>query len=130
MKNGLNRKIRYGSVSLGLTALVICAVLLLNVLVSVICSATHSFIDLTTEPLYTLSDTGVNLLKQTLESANEGRDEDDPVVVDIIFCADPDILEASDLMRYIYYTALEMQEQFPEHIRVKTEDVWDNPSAV
>jgi len=130
MKNGLNRKLRYGSVSLGLTALVICGVLLINLLVSIIATANHSFLDLTTEPIYTLSETGVNLLDQTLKSANEGREEDDPVVVDIIFCADPDILNASDLMRYIYYTALEMQEQFPQHIRVRTEDVWDNPSSV
>ncbi len=130
LNNGFGRKIRYGSVSLALTAGVVAAVLLLNVLISVLCSENRWFIDMTTEPMYTLSEDGKKLLGDTIASANASRAEDDPVKVDIIFCADPDMLYGNRLMRYVYYTALAMEKQFSDTITVSTVDVWDNPSAV
>ena len=107
--NGFGQKLRHGSVSVGITALVLAAVILVNIAVSALCSGQRWFIDLTTEPLYTLSDAANSLLGSTIESANANRPADDPVEVDIIFCADPDMLYKHDLLRYVYYTALEMQ---------------------
>ncbi|MBQ7354228.1 MAG: Gldg family protein [Clostridia bacterium] len=130
MNNGFGRKLRRGSVSLGITALCIAVVLLVNVLASVLLQNRYWFVDLTTEPLYTMSDTCVNLLQSTLDSAQESSDSDEPVVVDIIFCADPDLLIGHEYLRHVYYTALEMQVKFPDHIHVTTTDVWDNPSSV
>ena len=141
LNNGFGRKLRYGSVSLSLTAGVIAAVLLLNVLFSVLCTENRWFIDMTAGHydnkgrtqyygLYTLSDQAKQLLGDTIESANASRAEDDPVKVDIIFCADPDMLYGNRLMRYLYYTALAMEKQFSDTIKVSTVDVWDNPSAV
>ena len=141
LNNGFGRKLRHGSVSAALTAGVIAAVILLNVLVSALCSANLWFIDMTTghydknkkaeyEGLYTLSSQAKKLLGDTIASANAARAEDDPVKVDIIFCADPDMLCGNRLMRYIYYTALSMQKEFSDTIEVSTVDVWDNPSAV
>ena len=141
LNNGFGRKLRYGSVSLSLTAGVIAAVLLLNVLFSVLCTENRWFIDMTAGHydnkgrtqyygLYTLSDQAKQLLGDTIESANASRAEDDPVKVDIIFCADPDMLYGNRLMRYLYYTALAMEKQFFDTIKVSTVDVWDNPSAV
>lgn len=128
LQNGSSRKLRYGSVSLAITAGVVCAVLLLNVLVSALFSKNLWWIDLTTEPLYTLSDETTFLLGKTLEGVDAERDE--PVQVDIIFCADPDLLISSDRTRSVYYTALNLQKAFPENIRVSTRDVWNNPSSV
>lgn len=135
--NGFGRKLRHGSASLGITALVIAAVVLFNVLVSALCVGNRWFIEVTGEVaagrdyyLYRLNDTAKNLLTSTMDSINENRAEDDPVQVDIIFCADPDILYKSSKMRSVYYTALEFQKHCPESISVSTVDVWDNPSAV
>lgn len=130
LNNGFGRKLRHGSVSLALTAGVVAVVLLFNVLISVLCSENRWFIDMTTEPLYTLSEDGEKLLGDTIASANASRAEDDPVKVDIIFCADPDMLYGNKLMRYVYYTALAMEKRFSDTITVSTVDVWDNPSAV
>ena len=141
LNNGFGRKLRHGSVSAALTAGVIAAVILINVLVSALCSANLWFIDMTSghydqkkkaeyEGLYTLSEQAKNLLGDTIASANATRAEDDPVKVDIIFCADPDMLYGNRLMRYVYYTALSMQKEFSDTIKVSTVDVWDNPSAV
>lgn len=141
LNNGFGRKLRYGSVSLSLTAGVIAAVLLLNVLFSFLCTENRWFIDMTaghydnegnTEyyGLYTLSDQAEQLLGDTIKSANASRAENDPVKVDIIFCADPDVLCSNKLMRYLYYTALAMEKRFSDTITVSAVDVWDNPSAV
>ena len=135
--NGFERKLRYGSASVGLGALVIAAVILLNVVFGALCSGRLWFIDMTPlakkapSTLYTLSPVAEQMLGQAIDSANANREEGaDPVKVDIIFCNDPDMLLKSDLMRYVYYTALEMEKAYPETIRVSTRDVWNNPSSV
>ena len=129
-ENGFGRKLRYGSTSLGITALVIALVLLVNVAFSAVFSQNHWFTDVTSEEIYTLSDSAKNLLDVTLESVNETRPEEDPVEVDIIFCADPDQLYGSTMMRYVYYTALALEQAADGAIQVSTVDVVDNPSLV
>ncbi|MBQ7346917.1 MAG: Gldg family protein [Clostridia bacterium] len=128
--NGFNRKIRYGSASLGIVAAVIGVVILINAVASLLCSNNLWFTDLTTEPMYGLTEQGNALLGSTIDSANATRPEDKPVKVDIIFCADPDMLYGNEMMRYIYYTALQMEKAYSDTIHVQTVDVWDNPSAV
>ena len=101
------------SASIALSALVIAAVILLNVLVTFLCSANLWFADMTSghfreadislyAGMYTLSDSAENLMKKTFDAANENRAEGEEVKVDIIFCADPDLLCGSTYMRYIY----------------------------
>jgi hypothetical protein len=129
--NGFGRKMRYGSAWLGITAAVLVGVLLLNVLVSFIFRSSHTYIDMTSEPLYTLSADCEKMLADTFASANANRTEEEgDVVVDIIFCADPDRLFGNFYLRNIYYTALSMQKLHPDSIRVSTTDVWKNPSSV
>ena len=140
MKNGISRKVKHGSFSVGLGAIVIAAVILLNALMTFLCTSNRLFIDMTTGhfrekdiPLYggmyTLSDAAKNMMRKTFEDVEANRDGED-VKVDIIFCADPDLLCGNTYMRYIYYTALEMEKAFPEYIQVSTKDVWENPSSV
>jgi len=129
--NGFGRKMRYGSAWLGITAAVLAGVLLFNLLLSFLFRSSHSYIDMTKEPLYTLSENCENLLASTIESANESRTEEEgDVEIDIIFCADPDQLFGNFYLRAIYYTALSMQKAFPDSIRVSTTNVWENPSSV
>ncbi len=128
--NGISRKMRYGSISAGITAAVLAVVILINIGASVLCSAQRWFIDMTTEPLYTLSEEADNLLKDTIDSANANRAENDPVKVDLIFCADPDMLYGNEMMRTVYYTALAMEKAYPDTIEVSWRNVWSNPSSV
>ena len=142
--NGWERKLRHGSASLGLCIIVLVAVLLLNIGMTALCTSQFWFIDLTPQStytvyqeynnlqkqsgLYTLMDETVNYLDIIINDANEDRDE--PVKVDIIFCAEPDLLTKTDSMRYVYYTALALQKEFPDTIKVSWRDVWSNPSSV
>ena len=142
--NGWERKLRRGSASLGLCIIVLVAVLLLNVGMTALCTSQFWFIDLTPQStytvyyehsnaqkqsgLYTLMDETKSYLGYIIEEANKDRVE--PVKVDIIFCAEPDQLTKTDSMRYVYYTALALQKQFPDTITVSWKDVWSNPSSV
>ena len=142
--NGWERKLRRGSASLGLCALVIVVVLLLNIGMTALCTSQLWFIDLTPKSrytvyqqttniykesgMYTLMDETVGLLEYIFEQANQKRE--DPVEVEIIFCSEPDQLIKTDAMRYVYYTALSLQKQFPDTVEVSWRDVWSNPSSV
>ena len=142
--NGWERKLRHGSASLGLCILVLVAVLLVNVGMTALCKSQLWFIDLTPQStytvyqehsnlqkksgLYTLMDETVSYLEYIFEEVNQEREE--PVQVEIIFCDEPDQLTKVDSMRYVYYTALALQKQFPESIKVSWRDVWSNPSSV
>jgi hypothetical protein len=142
LNHGLGKKWKHGSASVAITAAVIAVVILVNLLVGALCSENLWFLDLTpykvsvttgelrSFQMYKLTETTKNLLASTLEQANEGRAEDEPAVVDIIFCADPDMICANEWLRYVYYTALQMQKLHPDQIRVSTRDVWENPSSV
>lgn len=128
--NRLNGRLGHRSLSVIITVLVLVAVILLNVGASLLFLGNRWHIDLTPDRLYTLTDEAKHMLGEVIKSANESRPDDDPVEVDIIFCADPDVLCDTDMMRYVYYTALDMQKAYPDTIRVSTRDVWSNPSSV
>ena len=131
--NFLNgQKLRHGSKSLALTALVLAAVVLLNIGFSALCTGLLWFVDLTTESIYTLNDASVDYLQLTFDEVNAKRDANGEadVKVEIVFCADPDMLKANEKMRYVYYTALSLEKAFPDTVEVRTVNVWANPSAV
>ncbi len=142
--NGWERKLRRGSASLGLCIIVLVAVLLLNIGMTALCTSQLWFIDLTPQStytvyqqynnlqkqcgMYTLMDETVGYLEYIFEQTNSKREE--PVEVEIIFCSEPDQLTKAESMRYVYYTALSLQKQFPDTIKVSWRDVWSNPSSV
>ena len=144
-ENGRGKKLRHGSASLGITAAVILGVLLLNALATAIFTKNVWFIDLSPQSyyntyygdterksatLYSLMDETVMYLDNIFESAKQGRAEDDPLEVNIIFCNDKDILDQNDTTRYVHMTAKLLQKQFPDIIHIDYRDVWSNPSSV
>ena len=122
------KKFRHGSASVALSALVIAAVILINVGVGVLFSSRLWRLDETSEKIYTLDDSFKDYLQMTFDEVNASREE--PVQVDIIFCNDPDMLKGTTSMRYVYYTALALQKAFPDTIHVSAVNIWSNPSAV
>lgn len=125
-------KLRHGLSATAVTALVVVAVILLNVGFGLLSDLRLWMIDLTSEGMYTLTDETVDMLDGTFAEVNAERAEagEEDVEVDIIFCADPDLIKGNERMRYIYYTARALQKQFPDTVRVSTTNVWTNPSSV
>lgn len=123
-----SRRFRHGSAAVLLTALLIAAVVILNVIFSALSQKYMWYTDMTTEKLYTLSDEAIALMDESFKTVAAERGED--IEVDIIFCDDKDNLMAETTQRYVLETALELQAAFPDIINVEYIDVWTNPSAV
>lgn len=148
MNNGNGRQRPRGKaiVKTAVAAIVIAAVLILNIAVSALVSGNLWYLDVTPDAgynvyegtttvrkhakMYTLMEETVDYVDYVIDTANARRPAGEPVKVDIIFCADPDILRANAMMRYVYYTALSLAKEFPETISVSYRDVWNNPSSV
>ena len=118
--------------SVAITALVIAAVVILNVIFSILSSANGWFIDLTKENLYTLSDTGIELLEETFDKITEERKATgaEPLKIKIRFCDLEDNIMANTAQRYVLITARQLAEKFPDLIEIEHINIWENPTAV
>jgi len=147
MKFNINRKkLRFGGVSVALTAFVIAAVVLINVLFYALATNLRWYVDMTSESLFTLSDefktlldtailgeNGVNAerAKYNADNGLKPGDDDykDEAQVTIYFCDDPDNLQANYYMRYVYTTALELEAEF-DFVDIDYYNVVYKPSEV
>lgn len=122
------------------TSAILLCVLMLNIAFSILAYKNLWFSDLTSTryntidaTMYTLTDTTKNIIGSEaipmIDKVNSER-EGEALKLNIIFCADPDLIEAESLMRYISYTARQLQKAFPEHISVEYIDIEKNPTAV
>lgn len=119
MKNSAfsSRKFKYGSLSLAMTCVIIAAIMLFNGVFKLLADKYLWYTDLTRDEIYTLSDAAVEAL------ANVDKD------VEILFCDDPDNLEADYYSKMVYKTALGLAEK-NKHITVNTVNIWREPSAI
>ena len=154
----MSRKLRYGGTSAALTALIIAVVILLNVIVSVLGQKNLWYTDLTPSELFTLSDAAIDLLENGdetygsssplraldatreknaaynqangLKQGDEGA-KDEKEMINLIFCDDPDVWDQdSTLLQYIYQTAKQLREEFPDYIQVSNYNIVREPSLV
>ena len=136
------KKLRYGGLSIALTALLIAIVVLLNVVISSLAAKHLWFIDMTSNDIYTLSDECVKELDNAVYGYTDGSGKyvkglndirndngEKPVNVTIYFCDAPDNLMADSSQRYVYETALALAERC-EYINVDYLDWEYNPSTV
>lgn len=94
----------------------------LNLLLTHFGTSKLLLVDTSYEELYTLTD----LMKEECAFIDELPGDDEVVIT---FCADPDTLIGSTVMRVVYFMSLEMQKQF-DRVRVETVNVTYNPTAV
>ena len=157
MKASTGRKLRYGGMSLALTALIIAVVVIVNVIFTALAQKFMWYGDLTPELLYTISDEALAIIEggdddfgtqSPIERVDEIRAEnkkyneengltpdsegykDENLMINIIFCDDPDVVQSNTSQKYIYHNALELEEHFPDHIQVINYNIIRNPSSV
>ncbi|MBO7292507.1 MAG: Gldg family protein [Clostridia bacterium] len=106
-----------GTVMTVLSVLVLVGAFLLGIGADALKQEWNSYIDMTPEGLYTLTDT-------FLEEVSGVTDE-----VTVTFCADPDVLLSNESTRYVYIMAREIERQKP-NVKVVTCNVRANPTAV
>ncbi len=150
MKASTSRKLRYGGVTFALTALIIAMVIVVNVIFSALSQKFLWYTDLTPDHLFTVSDACFDVIRNgdqgfeestsPIEKVNEIRAEKqaadpnfDPssMKINIIFCDDRDKWNADNTTaQYIYYTALQLVEEFPEHIALEFVNIVHNPTRL
>ena len=128
-----SRRFRYGSMSVVITALVIAAIVIFNVIFSALASKYLWYVDLTREGIYTLSDNCKELLGETFETVVDRREQEgvsEPLKVTIKFCDLEDNIMEVTAQRYVLMTARELANRFPEYIDIEFINIWENPTAV
>lgn len=155
LKASTGRKLKYGGTSVAITALIIAAVIIFNVVFSLLTQRFRWYIDLTPDLHFTISDECYDLI----ENGDEENDEDSPiemlnkfradnkayneenglsegdegyrdenVKVTILFCKDEDKLDDDETMNYVYQNAEELRAKFPDYIATEYTDSVKNPS--
>jgi len=113
------RKFKYGSAATAFTIAFIAIVVIFNIIFTALSSKYMWFVDMTAEKVFSLSDEAKDLLSDITDD------------VYIYFASEPDELMTTgtnaQLTRYVYNTALQMDETFP-NIHVDCVDVFKNPT--
>ena len=142
-EKSIKRKRKSRAKITAVTAAVILAVLLVNIAFSVLSHKFLLFTDLTSTKyttidatMYTLTDTTRDLIEReaipmiSLANEDKSANTQNDTKLNIIFCAEQDIIESDELLRYISYTARQLQKEFPDHINVQYVNIAKNPTAV
>lgn len=132
MKKFINsRRIRYGSVSLVLTVLVIAVVIIFNVITSMLAGRYEwMYVDMNRSFVYEISEDCEKYLKEhvipRVDEAKKSQGSDERITV--LFCNDKEKIEADESQKYIHESVYEIKDMFPEHIRIEYLNIWEQPS--
>ncbi len=141
MKN--YKKLRYGGIAVALTALIVAAIVLFNVVISALATKYMWYLDMTPNSIYSLTDECLTVVRDGIADINEKRESENqknglsagdegyqaPAKVNIYFCAEPDNLMGNTAMRYIYETARELADKC-DFINIGHLNWRYNPSSV
>ena len=154
LKASTQKKLRYGGTSAALTALIMAAIIVINVIFSLCVERFSWYIDLTPDLHFTISEECFELLGAKADDdtltpiemldkfradnkayntehsltpdSEEYRDEN--VKVTILFGMESDQLIADEITNYVYRNAMEIQQRFPDYVSVECVDGKRNPS--
>ena len=155
LKASTGRKLRYGGTSLALTALIIVAVIIVNLIVSLCVERFTLYVDLTPELKFTISDECYDLLGKV--DANDGVDspvemvekfrkenkeynhanglkkgddgyKDEEVRINILFLMEKDKLLNDDTTQYVVINAEEIRSKYPDYVTTEYVDATLRPS--
>lgn len=121
-----SRKFKYGTVSVVFTAVVIAAIVVLNVVVTALTQKFSIYIDMTDEDLYSISDACTEVINQLRENHAE---DVVPLHYTIKFCAPYDTLENTQVSKMIYTFARHLESSYPDLITVDYMDIITYPST-
>ncbi len=154
LKASTGRKLRYGSTSVALTALIIAIVIALNFIVTLVVQRFSVYADLTPDYHFTISDECYELIGGTSDDSvdtpielvdrfraenaaynaanglTEGSDgyRDEHGMINILFCLERDVLLASATSEYVVRNAEELSAKYPDYISVEFVNSRRNPS--
>lgn len=117
------RRLRYGGVTVALTALVVAAVILLNGIVTKLALRYDWYIDMNEALSFPVTDTCYAYLD---EYVMDRVDTEDPLR--IIFCDEEEEIHASSTQEYVFKTVSQLAERYPGKLRIEYLNIWEHPS--
>ncbi len=126
-----------------ITALAVLLVIVFNVIFTIIADAGLWYVDMSSaryssgeSTMYTLSDTCRDLIDTEvipmIDAINADRVArgEEKIKVNIVFCADRDIIESDGRLRYVSMTARSLEKEFSGYFDVQYLNIRKNPSSV
>ena len=130
-----SRKAKYGGVALLLTLLVLAAVIILNIIVSVLATRYEwMYSDMNATTVYDISEScedylarhvisRVDEVNKTLESEGKSAQK-----LKIVFCDDKESIEQVQAQKYILDAVYEISDMFPGYIEIEYINIWEQPT--
>lgn len=129
------RKIRYGSVAVLLTLLILAATVILNVILSMLASRYEwMYFNMNSDLVYDISEDCEKYLSEYVfsrvdavnsESVKAGKQKEK---IKIIFCSDKEDILAAEDRKYIHNSVYQINDIFPGYLDIQYLNIWENPT--
>lgn len=139
------RNLKYGGFSIALTALIVAAIIIVNVAVTSLGSTFSWYTDLTSSAIYSVSEEFHNILKgdevkdangkgtgeyDGIMGVNYDKDDKNDLYINIVLLMEEDSFKDYNAYTYYVYHTLKQIERDNDHIKLKYINSIQNPEAV
>ena len=123
------RNLKYGGFSIALTALIVAAVIVVNVAVTSLGNTFSWFSDLTGSSIYSVSDAFDKNLNEIM-SVNNDSDEKNDLYINIVLLMEEDSFRDYNVYTYYVYHTLKQIDRDNDHINIKYINSLQNPEYI
>lgn len=123
------RRLKYGSVSIALTLLVVAAMIILNAAASALAAGFGLYVNMSQSLVYDIGEDCRDYLESTIlpmmdqKNADQGENKK----IEIIFCDEMKNLDDDKSQEYVLNTVLDLKSAYPDKIEISHLNVWENP---
>ena len=143
-ESNMPRKSTRRALGIAITTVVVAVVLAINVLFSFVADRFMWQVDETTNrytsrpdvSMYTPTEEFLNVIRDyaipMVRELNADREKngEEPLTINVKFCSERDKVYGADKLRMIQYSALALQKEFPNEVKVEYLNIEKNPSQV
>lgn len=116
------RSLKFGAEAIAITALTIAAIVILNVAFTALCYRYGWYGDMSSNLQYAISDDCKDYIdNQIIPKMSDGEK------ITILFCNDEEEIAANEMQVYVYESAKELKELFPDRIEIDFINVFEHP---
>ena len=132
MKKFINtRKIRYGSITVILTLLVLSAIVIINVIAALLAGRYQwMYADMNRSFVYEISEDCRSYLDEhvisRVDAVNKSNGSKEKIK--LIFCGEKKDILANDSQKYIHDSVYEIKDLYNDYIEIDYLNIWENPS--
>ena len=130
-----SRRGKYGGVSIALTVLTLVAVIIFNIILSVLSTRYEwMYANMNSNAVFDISENCESYLKEYVfprvdeinkDHADRGEEKQK---IKIVFCEDKESIISEEAQKYVHDSVFEVIDMFPEYFEVEYINIWETPS--